>query len=859
MRNEYVYRSSLDLIKSINSDERYDNLEEDLRILLRNNIQNQNEKRTRKTSLKADWILKKQEDTYIVLLATNEPGSMDAESFKNLSRELPNKDDLANHYNLFAGDYLLCSFYKNIGGEYSLTWSNSTMVRWNNEDILPEVFLMDSKGNSYRVDNLITHLPSTSQPNYWGKRSEDEYILEKSTKTAWEEALLTFPECFSSEKEQTEIIINGVELQAIEVEDSETLIYNETGETKEFKTNAQSFDFQIITDILPEEIIKSNLHVVKNTISRIYVFKKGGDENEVDDDDDEKTFEARKIEYSKDKTNWKTLKRKEFLPYGLLYLRIHFGNMMEEAVVFNIGNLEIQNQDATTVSATISFHSRADFSIEPKPNELWDIEEINNGEFKISLTNRLKSPRTLRFALKSREDNRALFIEIAPPFEGIQVIDNENNIVKQGSELNISDLHGCRLVNRKNGKVSVRMSNTCNGEIKIIRECAKGNIPIIDYLNDFRRLFSISDLMDDNCKILFEICENQRDNLRRKASFNIGRYNNRVEQSCENDETLLRFERDSDADLIAIPLDCSASQIDTISLEKSDGIFRFPDNLPSDKFLIVESNENAQSTLLPIFVTSDPDNVPTDEHDRLERISSYADELSKSEIDSEAWYKFNIYFTTCDYYKLPFAAFDILRSVAINPKVAARAFFFLNEKLRAYQNAEEFHNQLRKLEEDTGFLFHWVPQKEWISAAGWASMEISAVVPFLKESTKIEINNMCYDISTQQPNMQHLMPTPAILQGLRQRLGNQVLNEIPNTYWDLEEVDTLIHKADDHRIIRLLLEAPIAAALSIKDKNRKIWENSIDGFKIRRNYLYAREMDKNWYNQILLYSINKLQ
>jgi hypothetical protein len=99
--------------------------------------------------------------------------------------------------------------------------------------------------------------------------------------------------------------------------------------------------------------------------------------------------------------------------------------------------------------------------------------------------------------------------------------------------------------------------------------------------------------------------------------------------------------------------------------------------------------------------------------------------------------------------------------------------------------------------------------------------------------------------------------TPENLNKLRSSLGEKVLKELPKICPRIPESYKYILPINEaNSIIKILIKAPLAVALSIAGKDNTMWK--LEAENIRRNIKYSQELNPQWYSEAICYCLSKL-
>lgn len=246
-----------------------------------------------------------------------------------------------------------------------------------------------------------------------------------------------------------------------------------------------------------------------------------------------------------------------------------------------------------------------------------------------------------------------------------------------------------------------------------------------------------------------------------------------------------------------------------------------------------------------MFISVNPENKFTTDDDRNSRMVDFASQLLEQDFSGIIWNKLWIYYILCKENDLPFATFDIIKSITISSELAAKAFVFLSKKFDNGQFAFS-GSDFAELENDLGFSFHWVKLEHWYN-----HLQMSEAIATMLGHHFPELK-VCLLQNKSKKDFVFL----AELNGARERLGNRVLSQLPQ--YDLStDRNSYIKPIPNQQWndqVNILVIAPLAVASSIKKENAGLWHTNGDSY--RRMIKYVENIDKKWYEDSLIYYLN---
>lgn len=865
-RNEAIYESCLNIVDAIwNGNEGYldifnsrggSNISKELQ----EHKETIDKKIKKSSKFKAFWVLRNEYNIYQIKLMFNFPKIIEIYDFSELISV--KQEELKSEYQLVINDLLVCKFRKNTEGNFKVFWFNNSNIFWNGHEMKPDIYLSSSDGERFPFLIRFIDYPQLSIPTLWTQKSENEWMLQKGKHCPQDEAFILYPDNWNLE---SDFKVKKIELSASKINwcgFSKQVQLTNNDEKITFKTNKTSFEW-FIQENKPKWIVKSNLPIITQA-PRIIVYDKEG-----------KHITKPKLSWRlKGDTRWQ--EGINSIPNGCIEYKMEANDCEEQDVFYKIGNFDIEFQSDNPQEAIITIHQSngLDFKIKKEQNEL-KINKENNS-FQIKLHDINKMPKSIKAVIEERSQNRNLHIEIVPPFHGVKILDPFENTLQDEAILLFGHFIGYRFYTPINyHNYFIKIYNTNREYINIIKKLPNGITPLREYEEISKRMFRLTDAMDKNSSVTIELIDENNSLL---SKYMIKNYNCILTYNFIDNNLEIKTNGDNSINLSlsAIPLDCHPDNIITDKLFQENNIYTFPDNILLDKFIVVsEYDEENNSILLPCFISKNENNTPTTINDRKLRISRNKDELLLQDHNEISWQKVKKYFDICIEYDLPFSTFDFLRAASSSPELIAKMFCFLS----IYNPDNDFTDKTCQiLEEDLGFSFHWIPKKYWENAIQWLNK--SFLITYNQNQTNLiikEINNSIFEVISNSEPVEWFNKVADFtinnniykfnrfvlneeIRTLRQNLGEKVLNELPEICPKIPEgYKPILSVTWDTRLVKILLKTPLAIALSITDKEEKIWKDDEKSEIIRRNIQYCQWIAPDWYGKAVLYCLNKLQ
>lgn len=834
-QNDIIYSSCLEIVRAV-----LDNDESDLLSFKENNqlkqitedlIIERDKVRKKNNTIRFKWNFNsKNKSFYLNTVISSKFGLEDLDYI--LKEKVVH---YCNEYRLFVGVDLVAKIIKRNNDTYKVVQFKD-FVQFK-DDFELEIYVIDEFDKIYEVNHLLHSKLTLDFPTLWAESNKENFVLEKSRHTNNNFGFVLLDNAFSINgkiEEKTETEINGKSFSLIKFQD-EIQLKKADGNIIKFKTNTENiFDWTILSE-KPKWLVRGNLNIVKNSL-KILVYDKDGQR------------------INKPHIQWKSINKDSWnsthtpLEIGALDIKISHDGIDEFERVFNISDLCLStNSDYGKPQIKTNNNS---FILEIYKSDLYDFI-IDQNKINFEITNPSKFPVTVKTRIKVKNQNSGLIAEVISPFQGVILIDQEENIIN-GNEIYLDKIKGWRLIaNSYDKEYEVRLSNNKNQEILISKKLERKVNPFFEFYDTFKSLFQLFNIIDSDNFLKMEICEilpNRK--IKTIKSYSIKQFSETIAWEVD-DENKIKFNEIESIDIsnsvYALPLDCDLEYIDKIEIKKESDYYSI-NTTKVDKFILF-SDKNSKFKIKPEFISVNPENELTTIEDRNSRIISYSQQLLAEDFSSDIWSKFWIYYYLCKENDLPFATFDIIKTITTSSELAAKAFAFLCLKF----DVGEFKfsgNDFVELENDLGFSFHWVKLLDW--------QNICQIYPDIFEAIAVMLslkwNNLKVCLLQNSTNNNFVFY--AELNNVRERLGERVLNQLP--FYDIaKDRNTYIKPIPQKQWndqVNILVVAPLTVASSIQGANTGLWH--VNGDNFRRRIKYVEDLDKKWYEQSLIYYLN---
>lgn len=848
-RNDEIYECCLNVVRAILEEDRqylqllqgHAVLEEIGQAL---NIRKMSLQATRKKNgIKTAWLLETAKDR--IRLHIGIPDNIARDDFDSIFFRHEAAAATDNEFTLFYNDIVVCKFVRKGNGHLKTFWVNDQLILWTPGLGHAEVRLTGATGQQYDCGHLINHYPDFRRPSLWSAYAEGQWQLEKGLHTNQEEALILFQAPFQAvgDWQPLQLSIAGYNFQRIQFKGLCTV--SNITEQFSYKTNAPKIDWYII-DEKPSWMIRASMPVVRKKPQIIVYDDKGVLLHDV------------QVKWRQRKEDIWSRWRDAVIPAGWTELQITAANVTETDSFFNIGHLSLEVDSQQLSEAKVRLlHNNFSFTIQEQP--LIIIKPIGNTAFTVQLASPDKVPSAIQANLRHGSTQKSLAFEIQPPFTGVEVLDNMQNIIPDKSTFTLQDLRGMRLMaNREN--LAINLYNNNRKDILITEKLGVNLTPLRLFEDKIIQLFSFSDAMHASAEVIMEIGVEIMGRYTALRQYNIKRFRHRMEiKSAGDDLIILTSDAGIPAVLMAVPLD-GAPNLLQLEQRGSDYVLEGYDNCA--RFLIFSSRDSPVRTK-PIVVARNFNGTTLTRLAEQEEAIAYSKRLIEEGYSGECWEKMLEYYRICRNHDLPFSAFVLLRAAAGQPALAARLFVLLFCFEDGFVEESVF-----KMEYDLGLSFHWLGKDDWGRTMEWMGCygdpSLFALVSagirkyFCEQYPAQYFEAVCQYIFTDtKPSVAQGYHLRAKVAQLRSMLGERVLSQLPSRCPKIpDQYKELLPVDESNASVKILLKSPAAVALSIAGLDDSLWE--LDNEIVRRNVKYSQHLDPSWYSEAICYCLYKI-
>jgi hypothetical protein len=836
-RNDIIYENCLEIVRSIlNEEDQYDDLFssnaaiKDISGKLKVR-KAQLKRRQRISKPKNYWLLCFIKEKINISLKIGFADKYDSDALA----EILGFEVIEKEYQFYLNDELICVFRKMLNGKYKTDWFSQHNHNWDGDSNLPNCYVL-VQGKKHEVQNFINTMPNPDEPGLWTKYSDNEWRLIKGNGTPNKEAAILFPYHWNSHLTPEVFRLHGERMKWLRFE-GEIQITSEESNLS-FLSEVNSLDWSIVSQ-KPSWMLKTAMPVVQRKPAIV-----------VYDENNRKLPESLynvyfRIHPSKD--IWQDLSSAVEFPLGCVDLKIIKDDLVAYDMCYNIGNLQVDFHSKSIDSAKVEVRQPRKFDFRINETENLSIE-WRDDQFNLKVkTESRKIPTGLKASVGIVNRKKLHFV-MDSPFKGMAIIDKKGNIISEDQQLSLYNLYGLRILSTPGFYTYITIKNVLNPDVRISKEIREHSTPLLSFRNEIVRLYYLADAMEHRNLVSLEL--RQGENF---ASYKISGFTHTLSVAEQLDYRVSLFNSSDELDLYAVPVNCSAGQIELVPLLKDELFYKMPFSEKLKQYIIISSKENG-TQLMPRFVNTDPDFVGLEKE---ERIKNFHNLLLDPNFKSEIWQQILSYYKICVEHDLPFSTFDQLRAISKSSGVAAMAFFFLGI------NESEPDNFIQKtvpeMELDLGFCFHWIKKQDWEEALHricelighqYFDKVFSLLSSYMQENN---LNEVTYFLSGNEVGKVYIGHRDIL--SLRAELGDRVLNELPGFKPTVTQFYNI--PVQDHQQVGLLLHSPIAVAESIKDiqQEKPIWGGDHFRDSIRRSIQYCQYLNPGFYNKTLLHAL----
>ncbi|MCW2258672.1 MULTISPECIES: hypothetical protein [Sphingobacterium] len=699
---------------------------------------------------------------------------------------------------------------------------------------IPEIIMISKSGINYPINNHLLFDFNPSEPILLKPISENRFIFEKRRNISIDHAYIMVPRDWIVD-EQTASKITEIQDGKIAVYkfEKQVSVRNYPQTIKFSLTVEPQFDW-FVNSVMPSWIKDANYKIVQRKPT-IYFYNNTGARINNGIEQYYRKYKSASEWISYNHGIWEV---------GLYELKFVCDGIEEFDKVFNIGQFN-RTVYSNLNQIEISFINPENLSIQAESTPLYQVQKLDDNTLKYTINDIEKRPSVLRLNIHVQNQGTTLRLNLISPFKGLEIIDSDNKTVNEDEELFVDNLYGYRIITDKTDHYYfATFWNNRYKHIRLTYPISKAITSLVEFEDYYNSLFKLVNILDSSNSIICQISKlGPNDSLISIKSFKLLQYKANLRAQIVNDQVLLNLNVDLQANLVAVPLECSYTDIQIIDLEYLGDCQYVLNSSKTEltKFIVFSTNESP-IRVQPRFINLTINEETTTDNDRYARLESFQVPLQEGGYESGVWKKFREYYAIARHFKIPFSTFDIIRAVSIDQSLAAKAFVFLHKLCSNL-------NWVNQFELDLGFQFHWISIDSWQKCFGLEDFNhlilleyYNSVHPKLGKaivSNEVEVNAI-----------------KSMLVDMRGRLGKRVLEGMPLESPRLSPYAIKIDIPDER--LKLIINTPIAVACAITSltDHSSFWLTKVE--YIRRYMIYAKQTDPMWYFGALLYSFNQL-
>ena len=716
-KNDNIYDVSLQIAHAIISgDDRwlpYDDTDASLlkltRSLKRDYQYAKNDRRTKPLSL--NWKLKtvsaSEANLYVNLNVVKEISSRSIEDLDYMTCYAFDVFVAGEH----VGKYVRKSLERDACGEVGgAIYSRATVgkandIKWNGELVVEVKIRCD---NDQRLFPTLcgSYPPNFDYPQVFRMLDENVYAL-KSRADA-EKNIVIFSGDWQCEGSR-DIVLNGMSGYAAKEFTDEVRLHNSASQedmtiTNEFTPYSAEFGGTYI------QWLEGSNYKLLTRVPAISVFDQEG--VRVD------TF-RRKYRLHNGHDEWRNLTNACHLPFGPVDIKVEFPDHKCEIETFYfIGDLTFGSREEGMFSTELYLQSSHHVAARAEECEGLTIESAGENSWRIS-----RAERAARFSPTCNirvyaEDNPALLISVATPFEGIIISDVEGNVVPAGKIISYENLRFFNIISHgRTGTIDVTYysDSTDFNEIKHLkRSVGDGVVPLSDYRDLFARMFQLygTNTFDRSSGVVLRIGDNRVYIRKFVLESELCENQIRVTDSTEEDTTGFVYE----GEVYALPVSEDVNTVDFApsKLEPCEGqvnTFAIPEKFANSE-VIIFSGRGSTRRLVPKYYRFGEDDFSIEERRRMssDNVARWETLLGEGNVsDSDSWEKTVKAFRIMSEFGLPFATYNAFKVIGAGPRLLAD--FIL--ACWYYDASKILIQEIDRLEDELNVAVHLIPRRVW--------------------------------------------------------------------------------------------------------------------------------------------------
>ncbi len=649
-------------------------------------------------------------------------------SAKTIRSEMVNglKPDECFQFDLFVSQSYVAT-YKKVRLEsdeqegrsaiYKRLNSDNKEFVWNGESVV-EVKLLCDNGDELFPSVINNCAPNLSTPQLFQKK-EGVYVQQQGYSSP--ECIVLHTPAWSANLSDSakSILLNGESYRLTlcpSMDENQFIVFTEsqTGEVIELQNRTSKYS-AIFEDVFLPWLEKANYALLaKHLCISVY-----------DEQGMRVTAKPRILYREKGAQDWLDYSDRRTIKPGIVSIRVEFpdGSSDEKRFYF-IGDLGFETSEAKATSACVKCKSNWG-NVKPiaQENVRYELEEKTYScvTWKVNRTpDTLKFPSTCSFEIVN-PGNPVLKISIPSPYNGLCLVKNEDELVRDGAVLSFNEFASYRILCAGDQPYSIRIGyKDVHGHehpINIYQNVKNGTTPLSNFEDSINRIFNVYGLnpFDQSAAVELAIGDKtyQMRHFTRASRLISSKNALGVHTSGFWGSNLRSALEDAfakhDGNLFACRLSGPTDEFspEVLQFERQEcGHFVPPQDIDDGDY-VVFSDAYDVHRVIPrryrvvggyLYDDSAQTSVAQDS------IRAWAEVLEKQGVsDANSWGKISSYIEIAEKYRLPFRTFKAISAAASSPVLMTKLLFCLveDDKLDALTSA------ILRIEQECAMAIHW--------------------------------------------------------------------------------------------------------------------------------------------------------
>ena len=638
------------------------------------------------------------------------------------------KPESCFQFDLFVSQHYVATYKKvkieeegqeNESTIYKRVNSDNQEFKWNGESVIEVKLLCDNDDELFPsvINNCA---PNLAIPQMFQKRG-DVYVQQKDY--ASPECIVLHSCIWQHElRESTkDVSILGEPYQLTkcpEMDESQSVVFvnSETGETVELQNRTSKFSAVFEGVFLPW-LEKSN-HALLAKKLRVSVY----------DDQGVRIAAGYRILYrEKGTTEWRDYSNRCVIRPGIVDVKVEFPDKSaDEKRFYFIGDLGFEISGATATSANVKCNLNwGTISPTKQENVRYEMTGSAGGSvtWKVERTpDTLKFPSTCSFEIRN-PGNPVLKVSIPSPYDGLCLVKNEDELVRNGSVLSFNEFASYRILcaGEKSQSIKIGYKGARIGDcaISIQQNVKRGITPLSNFEDSINRIFNVygSNPFDRSSAAELTIGDKiyRMRYFTRSTKLNVPMNALEVHSSDASgpdlrsalENALVDYDGNLLACRISGPEDDFTSEVQ--QLEHQDcGYFVSPQGMEDGDYVVFSDAYDAHRVIPRMYGIANGqwNDEPSKERQnhRQNNVEEWVSVLSAHSVsDANSWGKVPLYMEIAEKWRLPFRTFNAITAAVSSPELTTKLLLrlLLDDKLDALSSA------ILKIEQECAMAIHW--------------------------------------------------------------------------------------------------------------------------------------------------------